>query len=329
MSFLTIFTAPKPFTNPHIALIQRNAIRSWLQLDYSYQEAEKHGKLSEYTQSKGSAIEVILLGEETGLAEVSAELGVKHIPDVKRNSLGTPLVSSMFDQVRKATDSPYLGCVNADILFLPDVLLAVRRLAAQKERFLMVGQRWDLEVKELLDFSPGWDTRLINQLQSEGKLHPRGGSDYFIFPRQCFTEIPDFTIGRAGWDNWMIYEARSRGWLTVDCTQDLNAVHQNHDYSHLPNGQPHYRLPETAENVRLAGGRMTIFTIQDTNRQLINGRIVSPRMEWRKLWREVEIYPLVGLHSMILGWLFYHLFHPLKAYEALRHWLVELKGRIR
>ena len=29
---LTLFTAPKPFTNPHIALIQRNAIRSWMAL---------------------------------------------------------------------------------------------------------------------------------------------------------------------------------------------------------------------------------------------------------------------------------------------------------
>ena len=32
MSFLTIFTAPKPFTDPHINLIQRNALRSWLAL---------------------------------------------------------------------------------------------------------------------------------------------------------------------------------------------------------------------------------------------------------------------------------------------------------
>jgi len=29
MSRLAIFTAPKPFTNPHIRIIQRNAIRSW------------------------------------------------------------------------------------------------------------------------------------------------------------------------------------------------------------------------------------------------------------------------------------------------------------
>ena len=33
MTLLTIFTAPKPFTHPHINVIQRNAIRSWMQLD--------------------------------------------------------------------------------------------------------------------------------------------------------------------------------------------------------------------------------------------------------------------------------------------------------
>ena len=29
MTLITLFSAPKPFTNPHIAMIQRNAIRSW------------------------------------------------------------------------------------------------------------------------------------------------------------------------------------------------------------------------------------------------------------------------------------------------------------
>ena len=33
MTLLTIFTAPKPFTDPHIDLIQRNALRSWLALE--------------------------------------------------------------------------------------------------------------------------------------------------------------------------------------------------------------------------------------------------------------------------------------------------------
>ncbi|MBE0700002.1 MAG: glycosyl transferase family 2, partial [Anaerolineaceae bacterium] len=99
MSDLTIFSAPKPFTNPHIALIQRNAIRSWLSL--------------------GPQVEVILLGNEPGLAETAAELGVKHIPHVACTPGGTPLVSSMFELARQNSTSPQLACVNADILLLP------------------------------------------------------------------------------------------------------------------------------------------------------------------------------------------------------------------
>ena len=89
MADLTIFTAPKPFTNPHIALIQRNAIRSWMSL--------------------GPQVEVILLGEEAGLAESAAECGVKHLPEVARNASGTPLVSSMFDLARQHSRQPAAG----------------------------------------------------------------------------------------------------------------------------------------------------------------------------------------------------------------------------
>ena len=49
MTLITAFTAPKPFTNPHIATIQRNAIQSWIHL--------------------GSEVEVLLMGDEEGMAE--------------------------------------------------------------------------------------------------------------------------------------------------------------------------------------------------------------------------------------------------------------------
>ena len=96
---LTIFTAPKPFTNPHIDLIQRNAIRSWVAL--------------------GPEVEVLLIGEEEGLAEAARELGVRHLPQVQRNDQGTPLIPSIFNLARQETDKPYLAYVNADVILLP------------------------------------------------------------------------------------------------------------------------------------------------------------------------------------------------------------------
>jgi hypothetical protein len=298
MPDLAIFTAPKPFTNAHIALIQRNAIHSWLSL--------------------GAQVEVLLLGEEAGLADFAAECGAKHVPEVARNSNGTPLVSSMFDLARQNTTSPLLCCVNADILLMPDVVQGALDAARQAKQFLMVGQRYDLEVNEPIEFTPGWPERLRLRARTQGKLHRASGSDYFIFPRSCFTHMPTFAIGRAGWDNWMIYAGRYNGWPVIDATPSIMIIHQNHDYSHLPGGQPHYRLPETFENVRLAGGKRAIFELPDVNRCMVNGQLRRIPFSWRKFWREVEIYPLVRLHSYSLGQFFFTIFHPKKAYQEFR-----------
>ena len=298
MPLMTIFTAPKPFTNPHIATIQRNAIRSWVEL--------------------GAEVEVLVLGEEEGLAQACAEMGVRHIPEVARNASGTPLVSAMFDLARRNSRSPLLCCINADVILLPDVLEAARRVMEQAGEFLMVGQRWDLAVTALLDFSEGWQGRIQEWVKRDGRLHPRGGSDYFIFRRDSFKHMPAFAIGRAGWDNWMIFDARYRGAAVVDATQDIQVIHQDHDYSHLPGGQPHYRLPETFENVRMGGGKLTVFKLDDTDRRLAGGRVQRHPFNWRKFWREVEIFPLVRLQLKPLAYVAFAVFHPKKAYAEIR-----------
>ena len=121
MANLTIFTAPKPFTNPHINTIQRNAIQSW--------------------QHLGDDVDVLLVGEEDGMADVAHEYNILHLPDVTRNDWGTPLVSSIFELARQSTNSPLLAYVNADILLLPDFVKAANTVATQLKKFLVVGQR--------------------------------------------------------------------------------------------------------------------------------------------------------------------------------------------
>ena len=297
-SWITIFTAPKAFTNPHIALIQCNAIQSWLHL--------------------GEQVQVLLVGEEDGLAETAKELGVQQLPGVKRNDQGTPLVSSMFDLARQYSDSPYLACINADVMLLPDFIEVTRQAATQAKEFLVVGQRWDLDVRRELDFTPGWDERLRHELQERGRLHPPSGSDYFVFPRLCFLDMPHFAIGRAGWDNWMFFHARQKGWPVINATQVLPVIHQDHDYSHLPDGQPHYRLPETSQNIRLAGGRRTIFTLLDSDYALSEGNLQKIPLKGKKLLREIEIFPLVKLQSYVLGELAFMICHPVKAWGEWR-----------
>lgn len=298
MPLLTLFTAPKPFTNPHIALIQRNALRSWLAL--------------------GDEVEALLIGDEEGVAETAAELGIRHLPQVERNAYGTPLIRSIFELARRHGSGQLLAYVNADILLLPDFVAAAKQAAGRFSRFLIVGQRWDVDVRQPLDFEGDWAGRLRQLARDEGRLHPPGGSDYFIFPRQCFEEVPPMAVGRAGWDNWMIYAARAAGWPVVDASRGIMILHQSHDYSHLPGGQPHYRLPETEENVRLGGGKLTIFKLADATHCLTAEGISGLPLKAEKLRREVEIFPLVRLHSPALAWLFFAVFHPYQAYAEAR-----------
>ena len=269
MTFLTLFSAPKPFTNPHIAMIQRNAIRSWTLLP---------------------DVEVILLGEETGLAEAARELSVRHIPNVTRNTSGTPLISSMFSLARENSNSPLLCIVNADMLLMQDFVEAAKQVVKLKDNFILLSQRWDLDVAQPLEFTKGWESRLRNTVHATGSLHRPAGSDFFLFPKSCYTDVPDFAIGRAGWDNWMIYKARQEKWPVIDCTPSVMIVHQNHDYGHLPGGQAHHTLPETDENIRLAGGQAAIrYTILDSTHRLVGGKLARPQMSALRFQRGVEL----------------------------------------
>ena len=273
MPLITLFSAPKPFTDPHIALIQRNAIKSWTLLP---------------------DVEIILLGDEQGLAQTARELGVTHIPSVKCNASGTPLISSMFQLARENSNSDLFCIINADMLLMPDFVEAAEFCRSRFKRdlpFVLLSQRWDLDVAEPIEFAEGWQDRLRSAVHGQGTLHRPAGSDFFLFPKSCYTDLPDFIIGRAGWDNWMIYKARREKWPVIDGTPSMMVAHQNHDYSHLPGARPHYEHPDTNENIRLAGGEANIrYTILDSTHCLVDGKLTRPKMSYLRFMRGVELF---------------------------------------
>lgn len=231
---LTIFSIPKPFRD-HIKVIQTNAIRSWTALR--------------------PACEVILFGDEEGIAETASKLGIRHIPDVGRNEYGTPLVNFPFDLAEEIATYPLMCFVNADIILMSDFLKAVRQI--EKHPFLLVGQRWDIDLRELLDFSqPDWEAKLQTRVNKMGALHGISGIDYFVFTKGLYRNIPPFAIGRPGWDNWMIYHARSLRVPVIDITKAVTVVHPSHaghtDY--MGGEEAFWEGPEAIQNLNLMGG---------------------------------------------------------------------------
>jgi hypothetical protein len=241
---LTLFAIPKPFRGQS-DLIQRNAIASWTRID--------------------PRPEVVLFGDEEGTAEFAQQLGVRHIPEVARNEFGTPRLDDLFARAERAATTPLLAYVNADIILSDEFPAAVARVQAALGRFLMVGQRWDLELDAPLDFSaPDWQGTLADRARRANALQPPTCIDYFAFTRGFAEGLPALAIGRTAWDNYLIWRAYSLGFSVVDATRVVHIVHQVHDYSHHPGGaRAVWTGPEARRNRELTGGWWHRYTIED------------------------------------------------------------------
>jgi len=296
---LTIFSVPKPF-HGHIGVIQNNAIRSWISLR--------------------PACEVILFGNEEGTAEIASELGIQHIAEVECNEYGTPLLNSMFCIAQDIAKYQLICYVNSDIILMSDFLQAIQRL--DRHLFLLVGQRWDLELNELVKFDDNkWESRLRRQVANKGKLHPKGGIDYFVFPRGLYKNIPPFAIGRTAWDNWFVYKARSLSVPVIDATKAITAIHQNHGYSY-PIGKTYiWKGPEVERNRELMGGKDRAFTM-DYATFLLTPQKLKRALTMRHLYFQMMAMPV--LHPQ-----FHFLNRPMKLLTKLIIYIRSISGIVK
>lgn len=211
LPMLTIFSAPKAFQG-HVGVIQENAIRSWLSLS--------------------PTPKIILFGDDAGTEEFAHRVGVQAVTAVETNSHGTPLVSNMFSQADSLAAGEVLAFVNADIVLTQASIEAVRIAQGWSQRFLLVAQRHDVDVRRLMEFDEGWERRWAADAVAAGKLHSPGAIDWFVYPRGQYRDMPPFAVGRTAYDNWLLWHTVASGVPLIDATSFVTLIHQNHDYSH-------------------------------------------------------------------------------------------------
>ena len=256
MTEFTIFTVPRIFRG-HFNIIQRNAIQSWIRL-----------------LPKG---EIILFGNDEGTAETAREFGLRHIPGIARNEFGTPLVNDIFEKAQKIASNDLLAYVNSDIILGSDFPKAIQKITLPQ--FLLVGQRWDLDIEEEIQFNNDWEAEIRRVLSEKGRLHGPAGIDYFVFQRGLWQDIPAFAIGRTCWDEWLLYWAWSSGVPLIDAGRMVKIIHQNHDYSHFPQGAIGvWKGPEAQKNLQLAGGEAHLFTLRDVSYILTDSGLKKPKL---------------------------------------------------
>ena len=115
----------------------------------------------------------------------------------------------------------------------------------------------------------------------------------------------DFSVGRPGWDGWLVYDVRMRGIPVIDATEAITVIHQNHDYSHSKFPEKN-RVggPELRKNTILAGGGANMMTLREADWVLNKEGIERPKLPLRILSFLSLYYPwrwLLGVKRTIRG----------------------------
>ena len=122
---ITLFSTPKNFTGI-FSHIQLNALRSW--------------------RSISPDIQIIIFGDSNGSRKAAQEIGAEYIRNVKCSPQGTPILSDLFQQADKIAKYPIMTFINADIILPENFLEAIMIVSKYFSKFLMIGNRWDMDV---------------------------------------------------------------------------------------------------------------------------------------------------------------------------------------
>ena len=275
---ITIFCTPKNFEGI-FDTIQKNAIRSWRYLSKD--------------------VEIIIFGNSKGAEMIANEVGGIYYPDVKCSKNGVPFLSDLFQKANLIASFDILLFINSDIV-LPEKILGAIKIANNTfSNFLLVGYRWDLEVKKIINFKKTATSSAFWKIsESKSRKDSPAAIDYFIFRRNALKKIPDFVIGRPGYDNWLIWYARRHFIPVIDISEEVKAIHQSHHYNfhNLKNNPKVFdrnKIPieeDGLKNLRLHGKK--VLNLLDADYFILNGKVLKKRTK-EYIYRNLGKLPII------------------------------------
>ena len=312
---LTFFTTPRPFRGRD-AILQRNALTSWLRLHPD--------------------VQILLFGDAPGSMEFAWELGLHFEPQAKPcDNAGAPRVAhqfsaspdaelrarcataaasprearalrvpagaratagprgatealqlhEMFGKARQLARHRLLCYIDSRMLLLPDFSEAFNRVEALYPEFLMVGRRWDVDISQPVGFAEqDWQDEVRHQALATGKCHAARQIDYLMFSHGLFPrDLPPLPLGSGLWNHWLIWRAVADGSMVVDVSDVVLAIHQNHE-ADAREISPKMQGKELGDHVALCGGSGHLCGIDRAPYRLTAKDVVPNRFRRLRNW---------------------------------------------
>lgn len=207
---ITFFSSPRSFHDPHIITIQKNAIASWQALPIQK--------------------EILLIGDDEGVAKVAKEYGITHITGVKKTNAGIPWRNEVFKIAATRAYFPILVFVSSDIILTDSITNILKNLPSTP--FLLTARRYDLDITTPINFSdPNWQAHLLLEVKTNGKLHGPSAIDFALYHKNLSSDFfAPFPMNLPGWDNYFLYRCKHASIDIIDATEILMLIHQNHNH---------------------------------------------------------------------------------------------------
>jgi hypothetical protein len=239
---------------------------------------------------------ILLFGDVDSWREEMDRLGIEAAAPLLKGDEGGEVIREMFiDAAKRAADDIFLY-VNSDILLDDSAARVVEKLRPRPGPWLASARRCCLAewVGPALENEMDWQ-KFYQRAREEGVWGEACAMDMFLFCKVSFQTMPPFLIGHRGWDNWMIYHARSQNIPVIDISADMRVIHCEHDYSYAKGSRDARQRPQKRENfnLHLLGGEAKLFHLGHATHELRSGTLFR-RSGWSMWQRSIELWCIMN-----------------------------------
>jgi len=291
-----LFSSPKP-RRADTEAVQVSAFRSWRRI---------------FPNAR-----ILLFGEGTTWESFAREQGLELAGSLPLGAEEGEVIRFLFEKVSGLVGDGMAMYLNSDILLDSSALSAMASLDSLPGPWLASARRCCLPEWSgpALEGEQDWQ-EFYRRAREEGVWGEACAMDMFLYRGLSFEAMPPFLIGHRGWDNWMIYHARSQNIPVLDLSAAMRVIHFDHDYAYAKGSQNFRQRPQAREdhNLRLLGGEAKLFHLGHATHQLGSGSL-DPRRGWALQQRNLELWRLQ--HPGHEWW-----FRPLRSFlrPLIRHW---------
>jgi len=293
-----LFSSPKP-RRADTEAVQVSAFRSWRRI---------------FPNAR-----ILLFGEGTTWESFAREQGLELAGSLPLGAEEGEVIRFLFEKVSGLVGDGMAMYLNSDILLDSSALSVVTSFESVPGPWLASARRCCLPEWSgpALEGEQDWQ-EFYRRAREQGVWGEACAMDMFLYRGLSFEAMPPFLIGHRGWDNWMIYHARSQNIPVLDLSAAMRVIHCDHDYSYAPGSRDFRKRPKLREdyNLRLLGGEAKLFHLGHATHKWREGA-VYPRKGWGMLQRNMELWQIQHPEH---GWLWQPIrrfFHPwLKLWQA-------------